>query len=184
MNWDVSLFRAINGLAGQSPFVDWLMLAVGDPSNLTVPVGCGLVFWLWKRRREALLGVIVLVALIVLADFLGARVKDLVGRERPCIALQDVHTLTSCGKTRSFPSNHAINTAAVATFFILLYPASAWVTVPLVSLIGFSRVYGGGHYVTDVLGGWMIGVTLAVGAAWFFKRWVVPKYLPAASHQT
>jgi undecaprenyl-diphosphatase len=172
MSWDVALFYAINGLAGHSVFTDSVMLVLANPSSVLVPGAAGIAFWWWMRRREALLGLAALVVVFVVGDFLGARIKDTVARERPCITLQDVHQLTGCGKTYSFPSNHALNTAAIAAFLFMLYPASGWVSGPLIGVIGFARVYGGGHYVTDVLGGWVLGIGLGLGAAWLFQRWV------------
>jgi undecaprenyl-diphosphatase len=38
-------------------------------------------------------------------------------------------------------------------------------------LIGFSRIYLGVHYFTDVLGGWVAGLTLALLAGWADMRW-------------
>jgi undecaprenyl-diphosphatase len=38
-------------------------------------------------------------------------------------------------------------------------------------LIGFSRVYLGVHYFTDVLAGWVVGLLLALLAGWADMRW-------------
>jgi undecaprenyl-diphosphatase len=172
MSWDESFFRAINGLAGQSAWIDQWALSLSQSSLLWVP---GIVlgaYWLWLSRREALLGAPVLAATIGIADFLGARLKDLIARPRPCMSLLDIHQVESaCGKVFGFPSNHAINTALAAAFLQVLYPRSGWVSWPLVGLIGLSRVYIGAHYVTDVLGGWMIGGLLGAGAAWLLLRY-------------
>lgn len=181
MSWDVALFHAINGLAGRSVFLDWVMLALANPLTALVPGAVGIGFWWWRRRREALLALGALVLLFVVGDFVGARVKDVVARERPCVALQGVHELTGCGKTYSFPSNHALNTAAIAAFLFILYPGTGWVSAPLIGAIGFARVYGGGHYVTDVLGGWLLGAALGVGVALLFTRWVLSKSLPRSA---
>jgi len=172
MSWDESLFRAINGFAGHSAWIDGLALNLSTSSLLWVP---GIVlagYWLWLSRREALVGAPALAATIGIADFLGARLKDLIARPRPCSSLMDIQQVeAACGKVFSFPSNHAINTAVAAAFLQVLYPRSGWVSWPLVGLIGLSRVYIGAHYATDVLGGWAIGGLLGAGAAWLILRY-------------
>ncbi len=181
MNWDLELFRAINGLAGRSVFLDWIMAALANPLTAAVPGLLAIACWGWRRRHEALLGLGALVLLFVIGDFLGARIKDVVERERPCAVLQEVTQLTGCGKTYSFPSNHALNTAGIAAFLAVLYPATGWVSLPLVGLIGFARVYGGGHYATDVLGGWLLGAAFGVGAALLFERYVLARWFRGPS---
>lgn len=172
MNWDDSLFRAINGLAGQSALLDEFALDLSRSSLLWVPGIALSSYWLWRSRREAILGAPALAATIGIADFLGARLKDLIARPRPCMSLLDIQQVeAACGKVFSFPSNHAINTAVAAAFLQVIYPRSGWVSWPLVGLIGLSRVYIGAHYVTDVLGGWLIGGLLGGGAAWVLLRW-------------
>jgi undecaprenyl-diphosphatase len=173
VNWDATLFYAINGWAEQSAWMDWAMLALGRTSSLLIPGALAFGYWLWRKRQEALVGATVLAGLILLTDFIGAQVKHLAGRIRPCHMLTGVHQLTGCGGTFSFPSNHALNTAAAAAFAQVLYPATGWVTWPLVAVIGFSRVYVGAHYAGDVLGGWVIGGLLGAGAAFWLIQWPV-----------
>ena len=171
MSVDESIFRAINSLAGQSEPLDWFALTLSNSSLLWAPGILLTGYWLWLSWREVLLAAPLLAASIGLLDFLGARIKDLVARPRPCRALLDIHQIEACGKTFGFPSNHAINTATAAAFFQVLYPRSGWVSWPLVGLIGLSRVYIGAHYVTDVLGGWVIGGLFGAGAAWLLLRY-------------
>lgn len=171
MKMDENLFRAINGLAGQSAVADWFMMALAQSSNLFLPGLLLFVYWLWLDKREALVGSAVLACVLVINDFIGAQVKHLVARPRPCRVLDSIHQLAGCGGTYSFPSNHAMNTAAAAAFAQILYPSSGWVTWPLVVLIGFSRVYVGAHYVTDVVGAWALGAGIGIVAGWTLLRW-------------
>lgn len=170
MEWDLTAFRAINGLAGRYDLIDEAMVRLGHPDQLAVPILLAAGYWLWMKRREALIGVPTLTLLILLADFIGAQVKHVAARPRPCQVLQQVQEVVGCGGTFSFPSNHALNTAAAAAFFQVLYPATGWASWPLVALIGFSRVYVGGHYVTDVLGGWALGALFGAGVAFVLLR--------------
>src|SRR6478752_10676459 len=81
--------------------------------------------------------------LIGLLDFIGARIKHLVARPRPCLSIADLHHIQACGRNFSFPFKHAINTAAAA-FLQVLYPRSGWVSWPIVALVGpGARVYRG-----------------------------------------
>ena len=171
MGVDALLTRAINELAGQSSWLDWLFLYISEPDVLWVPSILLGSFWLWVSRREAFIGASSLAASIILLDFLGARIKHFVGRPRPCMSMSDLHQLQACGHTFSFPSNHAINTATAAAFLQVLYPRSGWISWPIVALIGLARVYIGAHYVTDVLGGWVIGGLSGAGIAWLLLQW-------------
>jgi undecaprenyl-diphosphatase len=171
VNWDESLFRAINGLAGQSAFLDWLALTLSKPGMLWAPGILLTCYWLWLSWREALLGGPLLGGSIGVLDFIGAQIKHLIARPRPCMALPDINQLEACGKSFGFPSNHAVNTATAAAFLQVLYPRSGWVSWPLVALIGLARVFLGAHYVTDVLGGWVFGGLCGAGAAWLLLQW-------------
>lgn len=103
--------------------------------------------------------------------------KALVGRNRPPLpfALVDADGY-------SFPSGHATGTAAImviSAWMLTRWLIPGWtgrVTVWAVAIgsafvIGFSRVYLGVHYVSDVLSGWMLGMAWAgtvmlVGTWW------------------
>lgn len=171
MNWDDALFRAINGLAGRWTTLDWLALTLSNAGLLWVPGILLALYWLWLSWREALLAAPVLAASIGVLDFIGARIKDLIARPRPCMALPDIQQIEACGKVFGFPSNHAINTATVAGFLQVLYPRSGWVSWPLVFVIGLARVYIGAHYPVDVMAGWLIGGSCGAAIAWMLVQW-------------
>ena len=173
MMWDESLFLAINGLAGRSAAADYLFLQLGNRNTLYLPGACAIAYWLWSNRREALLGGPVLGAAVGLTDFFGGQLKWVFERVRPCRALTEAVKIepSGCGGLFSFPSNHAANTAALAAFLQVLYPRSGWITWPIVALVGFSRVFIGAHYVTDVLGGWVLGGVIGGAAAWALLQW-------------
>ena len=175
MSVDETLFLAINGLAGQSAVADYVFLQLGNRSTLYFPGACAIAYWIWSNRREALLGGPVLGAAVGLTDFLGGQLKWVFERVRPCRALTDAVKIepSGCGGLFSFPSNHAANTAALAAFLHVLYPKSGWITWPIVAFVGFSRVFIGAHYVTDVLGGWMLGGVIGGGAAWALLQWPI-----------
>jgi undecaprenyl-diphosphatase len=62
----------------------------------------------------------------------------------------------------SFPSGHTASAAAFSGVIGRAYPAF-WLPInALAGAIGFSRVYTGVHYPGDVLGGWLLGKSVAL----------------------
>ena len=63
----------------------------------------------------------------------------------------------------SFPSDHATAAFGVATAFGLNdLPGRAFVLFVMAFMIGWSRIFVGTHYLTDVLGGAATGICTAV----------------------
>lgn len=106
---------------------------------------------------------------------LGPALKLFVGRLRPVVE----HTI-ALAPGNSFPSGHALGSivcyGAVAMVFL---PAVRdrgrtvllWTFGALVVLIGFSRIALGVHFVSDVVGGWLLGAVWLAVTARAFETW-------------
>jgi undecaprenyl-diphosphatase len=96
-----------------------------------------------------------------------------VGRLRPVVAHPIAH-----GTGDSFPSGHSLGSIVCYGAILLVFlPAArgrwriAFVTVivTLIALIGISRILLGVHYLSDVIGGWAIGITWLGVTAFAFE---------------
>ncbi|HEX8327323.1 MAG TPA: phosphatase PAP2 family protein [Hymenobacter sp.] len=118
------------------------------------------VLWWQKRRLLAWAFAVSVGGSMLLTQVL----KPLLGRARP-----DLWTSIRPEKTLSFPSGHAMDTAAIAAalaFVLWHYRARwpAWVLAPLFAVgVGWARMYLGVHYPSDVLAGWCSAVGWVVG---------------------
>ena len=114
----------------------------------------------------------------VAADGVSFLVKDAVHRPRPFVAHPEIHPLYAVHSS-SFPAGHAATAFAGATVVAFMAPRAAPLLFLVAALIGYSRVYVGDHYPTDVLAGAAIGVVVglvAVAAARLARGWA-PKGL-------
>ena len=55
MDWDTALFYAVNGWAGQSSALDWLMLQCSSARNFIVLVVAYLAYRVWIDWRHGML---------------------------------------------------------------------------------------------------------------------------------
>lgn len=174
----------------------WLIQALRSADDPSVPIG---PLWLRLTLTDltALGGTPVLTLLTIIsagyliaarkaatAAFLVASIsagaigstalKLVFARPRPDIVTHLVNTYST-----SFPSGHAMNSAIVyLTLGALLARAEGDRTVRfylmavalfLTLIIGFSRVYLGVHWPSDVLAGWCVGASWAILCSWIAR---------------
>lgn len=100
--------------------------------------------------------------------------KAIVGRPRPWVAYDgDLVCLQKVGSP-SFPSGHTSFAFTSATALTLLYPR--WYVIAPAYLwavaVGFSRLYVGAHYPSDVLAGALIGTGSALLVHWLHQLYI------------
>src|SRR3984957_471415 len=135
--------------------VTWL----GSGGVLWTLIGIAVVVLAIRRRWRLAIYLLVTGAGELVLDPV---LKALVGRLRPVVA----HPI-AYGNGDSFPSGHALGSiVCYGALFLVFLPATrgAWrrvltiVIVTLIAAIGISRLLLGVHYVSDVLGGWALGI--------------------------
>lgn len=153
---------------------------LGTPAWFYAIVGIAVIF-LWRRGRKRL--AVFLVATCLLGGVVDSVVKILVDRPRPSLQ----HPVaTAHGK--SFPSGHSMSSVvsygALLLVFLPVVAKSrrkiiAALAGVLVLAIGFARLALGVHYITDVLGGYVLGAAWLIASTAAFSMWRVERGRPA-----
>ncbi|MCF3964078.1 phosphatase PAP2 family protein [Streptomyces fuscigenes] len=169
-NPDISLLYDINGLAKGAP--SWFDRAVaffGDYGILLALVVVVLACWLAVRRRGSVRDSVSAVAGLLWAPLaagaallLNVPVRGFVGRPRPFVDHKGVDVLLSGQHGFSFVSGQATLAMAVGVGLFVVHRKYGLVAIGLAVLEGFTRVYLGVHYPTDVIGGFALGTAVAL----------------------
>lgn len=166
---DIQAFRAFNDLAGRNDALDAILIFGGIwLVFVMVAVLVGYVVLSWNTSHFE--GRFENFVHITLAAMLGFIIERTVGylwfRPRPFVALEDVVKLIDMDPgMKSFPSGHSTFAFALAFGLLIHNRRWGWVFVLLAFVVGLSRVAGGVHYPSDIVGGLVVGLFAAVLAA-------------------
>lgn len=160
MDFDQNSSRAIEHLADRSPA--WNAVAIFGARYLLI-LFLGVSFFLfWQSGHEQI--ALFLFEALALGYILAVLLSFAIRRRRPYEVKKDMLHMKPFIYTPSFPSGHA--TAAFAAAGVHLAAAyggqEPWVlaiiAVVVAALVAFGRVMAGVHYVTDVIGGSILGL--------------------------
>lgn len=86
-------------------------------------------------------------------------IKKTVGRGRPSNLIDEEEMKINKPKDNSFPSGHTASSFCAFTVTLWNCPAYFWIPALVVAcLISFSRLYLRVHYLSDVIGGMLLGL--------------------------
>ena len=99
--------------------------------------------------------------------------KHLVGRPRPKFMHAGNVELSPAGGTGwdSFPSGHSSASFAMAAVFAARFPKVRWLIVSVATAVAASRVLRGSHYLTDAVGGAVVGYLVGTVASSPWRAW-------------
>lgn len=129
------------------------------PVTIATPVSMFITGWA-THNKDLRIQSYNTAASILFANALTTTLKFSVNRPRPFTAHPDVIYKKGIGGPLSFPSGHTTNAFATATSLSLAFPRW-YVIVPAYTYaiaIGYSRMYLGMHYPSDVIVGALIGI--------------------------
>lgn len=162
---DTILFRWINGWphpVWAESLVQWIEKVSWEPFRFGVVLG---IFMLGLLLKKSILwkGALCLTIAMILSGLTVLYLKPALHRARPKVVLQNVHTTVQTGSYESFPAGIALRYSIIAFFMILMSKRGRVFWILLTFLTSLSRVYGGAHWPSDILGAWVIS---------FFFAWI------------
>jgi membrane-associated phospholipid phosphatase len=164
-SWELSLTEWINGAPDVAATVLYPIMQFG---TLAGPILVAIAIAVFKRDW-LLSGATVVTGLV--AWFAAKGVKRLVERDRPASYLPEIIIREGDGTGLGYVSGHSAVAAASAIMAMAALPQRWRPLLAIIAfLVGLARVLHGVHLPADLVGGWSLGVLIALAALWVVDR--------------
>lgn len=169
LSFDEAVLRGVHSLA--SPMLDSLMPIITNLGYTWTIVGALFVIMLLCLRQQRYKKAMIALIGIGGSAAVNLILKALFQRDRP-----DLWQRLVTENSHSFPSGHAMASASLAmVIVVLLWPTKCrmlaiWAGLTYVLFIGFTRLYLGVHYPTDIIAGWLMASSWVIITAAIINR--------------
>ena len=177
MHGKTGSFLVINQM--HSPFFDVFFTSFTYFGDAWIWLPLTIYFAIWRRKY-----LLLIVFALLLCNFFAQFSKHVIFPDdlRPFVLLAEdfnVHTIpgVDISKRNSFPSGHTTTAFTLALIFTYLVQR-IWANVLFLLIafgVGWSRVYQGQHFVTDVAAGMLLGMIAAFLAIGLFEKFEYQK---------
>jgi membrane-associated phospholipid phosphatase len=157
-NSDIDLLKKIN--LNRNTNLESTMIGITN-STLPISVGTPIVIYavgLIEKDSVTKKKAIFIGETFAASAFISLAMKSIVKRDRPYVTYPEIDNVTE-ESSYSFPSAHTSSAFATATSLSMVYPK--WYVIAPSFLwagaVGYSRMYLGVHYPSDVLAGAIVG---------------------------
>ena len=157
MNFNIELFKFINGLAYKNTLLDSTMIFLSSyVPYIFMSIFALLFIYGVIKRKENIRFVIVDTFIITVLTLISSYFIGIVYYiPRPFVSGK-VNLLMPHVIDASFPSDHAVGTMSIAIGINKYNKVYGLIMIILSCFVGVSRVYVGHHYPVDVIGGYLI----------------------------
>ena len=157
------------------PALDFVMPHITEFSFWAIPGLIAAALFVLRENKKKALIILGLTALTVaISDPFSSQIlKKIFARPRPCnpeFFVEGGRFLLGMRDSYSFPSSHSMNMFAIATLYTCFYPKRWIYFFAFASMIGYTRVYCGVHYPSDVLGGAVLGCLIGWGVYLAYRK--------------
>jgi undecaprenyl-diphosphatase len=170
MTIDKIIFQAINGLAHQWWFLDWLGVFLANYlSYFLILIAVFVLIKEKKWRQRIYFFCLALLSVILARGIIVETIRFFYYKPRPFSALQ-IQPLIDHNITSSFPSGHAAAYFALAlAIFYFDKKWGGW-ALSMGVLMGAGRIFTGLHWPLDILAGALIGLVTVFLLKRFFPE--------------
>ena len=164
-----------------TPFWEWFWQIVTRTAEFWGFIPIALLILVLFRKQEGIKQSAKLLVVVVGAGFLSWIIKIITRRDRPHLVSGDINLLYQPDSS-AFPSGHTAMGCAIAIFLCIIIwrhlrvskPVRVAACVPIVAVfalgVGFSRIFLGVHYPSDIIASYVLAVPFYILCAFVFER--------------
>jgi membrane-associated phospholipid phosphatase len=166
--WDVPILEAIHSTANPQLDILAVLLTKLGSAWTVLPVLSAIALLLFRKRRWRTVAYLLIVSLGNV--IINRTAKEFIHRIRPQLWVSKAPEFDY-----AFPSGHAMTSMTLVAILVILswHRPQRWLVVSFgifyLFTIGWTRLYLGVHFPSDIVAGWMVALAWAIGASLIIK---------------